>query len=118
MKIKRIITITAIAFAFSNSIFSQVGIGTTNPASSAELDVTSTTKGFLPPRMTFLQRNAINSPATGLIVYCTNCGSNGELQVFNGSAWTNVSGSIAATGQLLLACLHQMVEHLYLWHII
>ena len=96
MKIKRIITITAIAFAFSNSIFSQVGIGTTNPASSAELDVTSTTKGFLPPRMTQAQRIAIATPAAGLIVWCTDCGSAGELQVNNGTTWTNMVGATAA----------------------
>ncbi|MEY3425743.1 MAG: hypothetical protein RL679_1101, partial [Bacteroidota bacterium] len=45
MHIKRIITLTALVFAFSSSIFSQVGIGTTTPNASAELDVTSTTKG-------------------------------------------------------------------------
>ena len=39
---------------------------------SAALDITSTTKGFLPPRMTLTQMNAI-TPATGLMVYCTDC---------------------------------------------
>ncbi|MFY8165296.1 MAG: fibrobacter succinogenes major paralogous domain-containing protein, partial [Sediminibacterium sp.] len=55
--------------------FSQVGIGTTTPAASAQLDVTSTTKGLLPPRMTTSQRNAISNPANGLIIYNTtsNC---------------------------------------------
>ncbi len=48
-----------------------VGIGTTTPAASAALDITSTTKGFLPPRMTQAQIEVIESPANGLIVFCT-----------------------------------------------
>ena len=71
MKIKRIITLTALVFSFSSSIFSQVGIGTTNPHASAELDVTSTSKGFLPPRMTTTERGLISSPATGLLIFNT-----------------------------------------------
>ena len=48
-----------------------VGIGTTAPAASAALDVSSTAKGLLPPRMSQFQRNAIASPAPGLVVYQT-----------------------------------------------
>ena len=48
-----------------------IGMGTTSPNTSSILDLTSTEKGFLPPRMTNAQRTAITSPATGLIVYCT-----------------------------------------------
>jgi hypothetical protein len=97
MKIKRIITFTVLAFSFSSSLFSQVGIGTITPNASAELDVTSTTKGFLPPRMTQAQRNAIAIPvAAGLQVWCTNCGTSGELQVYNGTTWTNMIGGGAA----------------------
>ena len=77
--------------------FSQIGIGTTTPNSSAVLDLTSTTKGFLPPRMSSAQKIAISSPATGLIVYCNNCGDNGEMQVYNGVAWINFSGAASAT---------------------
>jgi hypothetical protein len=46
-----------------------VSIGSTTINSSAQLQMTSTTKGFLPPRMTSVQRNAIATPAAGLIVY-------------------------------------------------
>jgi hypothetical protein len=46
-----------------------VGIGTATPNASARLQVDSTTQGFLPPRMTSVQRNAIATPAAGLIVY-------------------------------------------------
>jgi uncharacterized protein (TIGR02145 family) len=74
----------------------QVGIGTVIPNTSAVLDITSTNKGFLPPRMTAVQRDLISAPAQGLVVYCTNCGTNGELQVYNGTTWTNIVGGAAA----------------------
>jgi hypothetical protein len=62
---------------------SSVGIGET-PVSSAILDVASTTQGFVEPRMTAAQRNAITSPVAGLQVYDT---STNKLQVYNGSSW-------------------------------
>lgn len=55
---------------------------------SAILDVKSTEKGFLPPRMTEAQMNAIGSPAEGLIVYCTNCNPKGPYY-FDGINWVN-----------------------------
>jgi uncharacterized protein (TIGR02145 family) len=68
-----------------------VGIGTTTPNASAQLDVSSTNSGFLPPRMSFIQRNAIANPAAGLIVYCTDCGIRGEMQFFDGQQWVQMS---------------------------
>lgn len=53
---------------FSVKLFAQSGIGTVTPHASAKLDVSATDKGFLPPRMTASQRNAIATPATGLLV--------------------------------------------------
>ena len=53
------------------SLFAQVGINTLDPNSSAALDIVSTDKGILIPRMTTIQKNAINTPAEGLIVYDT-----------------------------------------------
>ena len=47
----------------------QVGVGTSSPDASAVLEVASTTRGFLFPRMTEAQRLAIGAPATGLMVY-------------------------------------------------
>jgi len=76
--------------------YSQVGIGTTNPNVSAALDVTSTTQGLLPPRMTYIQRNIITTPAAGLQVWCSDCGANGEMQVFNGAIWINMIGNSAS----------------------
>ena len=81
--------------ALSLSSFAQVGIGTPTPDSKAALDITSTTQGFLPPRMNITQRNAIASPPTGLIIYCTDCGV-GEPEYYNGTAWVNMIGSTAA----------------------
>jgi hypothetical protein len=76
--------------------FSQIGIGTTNPDNSAILDVTSTSKGFLTPRMTHAEKTAIIAPATGLILYCSDCSSSGELQIFNGTSWVNMIGGSAS----------------------
>ncbi len=64
-----------------------VGIGTTTPHAAAALDVSATTKGFLPPRLTTAQRDAIGSPAAGLQVFNT---STGKLNVWNGSAWVEM----------------------------
>jgi len=67
-----------------------VAIGTTTPAASSILDVTSTTKGFLPPRMTTTEINAIVSPAAGLVVYNTTLA---VLCFYDGTAWKKVSHS-------------------------
>jgi hypothetical protein len=81
--------------AFSNFQFNvttgRLGI-TSNIASansfnaSAQLQVDSTTAGFLPPRMTQAQRTAIASPAVGLIVYCTDATEG--LWIYKSSGWT------------------------------
>jgi hypothetical protein len=63
-----------------------VGIGTTTPNNSALLDITSTTRGFLPPRMTTAQRDAIASPAAGLVVYNS---TTNKHQGYNGSTWND-----------------------------
>ena len=83
--------------SISKTILSgSVAIGINSPDASAKLDVSSTSSGFLPPRMSNAQRNAISSPVAGLTVWCSNCGTNGEMQVYNGTAWTNMIGGTAS----------------------
>ena len=68
--------------------FSQIGINTETPDSSSALEVASNTQGFLPPRMSYDQMKAINNPAQGLMIYCTDCTDElGYLVVFNGEIW-------------------------------
>jgi Collagen triple helix repeat (20 copies) len=82
----------------ANAVFTggSVGIGVDPPSTTAALDVTSTTKGLLAPRMTTMQRLAIASPANGLIVYDTDIKS---LQVYDavGGVWTQLAAT-ATTG--------------------
>jgi hypothetical protein len=68
----------------------QVGIGTETPNASAILDITSTNRGLLLPRMTTTQRNAIASPVAGLTIYNTtsNC-----MNIFNGAGWNELCGT-------------------------
>lgn len=76
---------------FTTTLFAQVGIGTTAPAAGAALDVTSTTKGILVPRMTQAQRNLIASPATSLLIYQTD--ATPGFYYYNGSAWVSFASS-------------------------
>jgi hypothetical protein len=86
----------------SSAVFTtgSVGLGVDPPSSTAELDVTSTTKGLLAPRMTTAQRLAITTPANGLIVYDTQLVS---LEVYDavGAVWnqladTSTTGSVTS----------------------
>jgi hypothetical protein len=73
--------------------------GTADAAASSLLEITSTTKGFLPPRMTTAQRNAIASPASGLEV--TNTSLQNHPNFYNGTAWLGTNqqvGNEAITG--------------------
>lgn len=65
-----------------------ITIGTTTDIASSKLTVESTTQGFLPPRMTTTQKNAIATPATGLVVYDTTLG---KLCVRGASAWETIT---------------------------
>ena len=62
-------------------------LGATTANASAIFDITSTTKGFLPPRMTTTQKNAIASPAAGLVLYDS---TTNKLQCYNGSTWNDL----------------------------
>jgi len=103
----------------SASTYAQTGIGTTTPDPSAQLEVSSTTKGFLPPRVTAEQRDNISNPATGLIIYNTTTNTLeykiasgwvsyqdtsdgttvGDMQYWNGTSWVSISSG--SEGQVL-----------------
>ncbi|MBK9254520.1 MAG: DUF3494 domain-containing protein [Saprospiraceae bacterium] len=86
------------SFLLSVGLIAQVGIGTVNPDNSAVLDLYSTEKGFLLPRLSTLQRDAISNPANALMIY--NISSN-EVQVNTGSpespVWSNGTGNVNST---------------------
>jgi len=65
-----------------------VGIGTATPNASAILDAQSTTKGVRFPNMTTTQKNAVSSPAAGLVVFDTTLA---KLCVYSGSAWQTIT---------------------------
>lgn len=81
--------------------FGTEGLGSTTVASSI-LSLTSTTLGFLPPRMTTAERDLISSPATGLFIYNTSTGVN---NYYNGTLWVAIAagGTINAGTQFQLA---------------
>ena len=97
MKMMKVIYVTVMMLVFTGSMFAQsVGINDngSSPNSKAMLDVSSTTKGFLPPRMTTGEIIAITSPPEGLMVYNTTIHS----QVFyNGTNWKKTDGTYMIT---------------------
>ena len=90
--------VAVLAAKGSNGVKIALGVTDTYSA-SALLELESTTKGFLPPRMTSTQRDAIASPATGLSIYNTTTNTN---DIYNGTAWSALaSGNIyTANGTL------------------
>lgn len=94
MKIKYI-SLLIIFISFHG--FSQIGIGTVTPANSSELEVSSTTKGVLIPRMTAAQKNAIASPANGLLVFQTDGATGLYFYDTTSTSWK----SIASDGWVL-----------------
>jgi hypothetical protein len=85
---QKLVLIILVSLVSHLSDAQNVGIGTQSPHASAVLDVSSTNKGMLAPRMNTSQRTAIASPAKGLLVYDTDVNS---LFHYNGSAWANLS---------------------------
>jgi hypothetical protein len=76
-----------------SNLFCQVGIGTTTPASSAALEISSKSRGLLPPRMTLTEINNISSPVEGLFVYNL---SSKCFQYYNGVKWSECLGQVPA----------------------
>ncbi|MDO6622487.1 hypothetical protein Q4509_06425 [Oceanihabitans sp. 1_MG-2023] len=81
-----ILTLTAF-ISFNYSALSQVGIGTLTPDASSMLDLSSTEKGMLAPRMTSAERTAISSPANGLLVYDI---TENAFYFFKSGTWTKM----------------------------
>ncbi|MFA4826457.1 MAG: hypothetical protein WC593_15005 [Methanoregula sp.] len=67
-----------------------VGIGTAAPNGAALLNLSSTTKGFLPPVMTTAQKNAVATPPAGLMIFDSNLA---KLCVYTGAAWETIVSS-------------------------
>jgi len=105
---KLLLSVALISSCFSAVMHAQTGIGTQTPDPSAALEIKSidNNKGLLIPRMTTIQKNAISSPATGLLVYDTtsNClaQNNGTPALPNwiclGSSTAPVWGLVGNTG--------------------
>ena len=95
-------TLALATLFFASTANAQVGVGV--PAGdihpSAELEVKSTTKGFLPPRMTNAERNSIATPATGLLIYQTDAVANNPagLYFYDGISWKNGIGAQGEVG--------------------
>lgn len=89
--IKHVLLIALLSLSLPSTMRSQILISNTSgiPDSSAMLEVKSSERGLLPPRMTASQRDAIVEPAPGLMIYCSDCL---EMQMFNDTAWTNMIG--------------------------
>ncbi len=102
MKFNLIQTLSVFCLFCINVSNAQVGIGVPaeNIHPSAELEVKSNTKGFLPPRMTKAERDAIVAPAPGLLIYQTDGGANNTagLYYFDGTAWKNGIGAQGSQG--------------------
>lgn len=75
-----------------NVSFAQIGIGTSSANSASVLDVTSTSKGMVYPRMTNTQMLAITSPANGLMVFNTDAGA---LYCYNGTSWMSKESKVS-----------------------
>jgi hypothetical protein len=71
---------------FMNAQGTSFGKGS-GAATSSIVEIASTTKGFLPPRMTTTQKNAIASPAAGLVLYDS---TTNKLCCYNGSTWNDL----------------------------
>ncbi|MGY0426518.1 MAG: hypothetical protein ACWIPI_06775, partial [Polaribacter sp.] len=96
---KNILLLTLL-LVFCTVATAQVGVGTETPDKSAVLDVTSTDKGFLPPRLSFDQIKAISTPPAGLIIYCTDCSPKG-IYIYNNSIYTDGNYKHLPTGSTL-----------------
>ena len=97
---KKLLLTLIIIVATALSGFAQVAVNTdgSTPNSSAMLDVQSSTKGMLIPRMTQTQRTAIASPETGLMVYQTDATTG--FYFYNGTVWTQLTDALSSAQKI------------------
>lgn len=81
-----------IGFFSIGQTWAQIGIGTTTVHQSAIVELKSTDKGFLPPRMSFYEMEAIINPATGLVVYNS---TEAYLNFYDGTCWRSINNNYA-----------------------
>ena len=125
MKTIRTLVLASIIFPLAPAFGQSVGINTdgSSPDASAMLDVSSTTKGLLIPRMTDSERTAISSPAIGLMVYDT---TESIIYFYTGSKWQRLDAVAVGddssdvptspyTGQLYLDTSNSSDNKLYIY---
>jgi hypothetical protein len=71
----------------------QIQLGDENIELVSTAGIVSSGKGFLAKGINASQRDAINNPQAGLIIYCIDCGNDGEIQFYNGTIWKNINGN-------------------------
>lgn len=89
----RLLALTIFVLILNNTFAQRVGVGTNTPDPSAELDVTSTDKGVLIPRVNIADlstANPITNPATSLLVYNTNNTTGNGFYMWDGSKWVKL----------------------------
>lgn len=108
MNIKRLIVILILC---TNGLYAQTGIGTTTPNAAAKLDVSSTTKGFLPPKVALTATNSFDpitglsgstalATAAGLLIYNTATAGTAPNNVvpgyyyWNGTMWIQIANGL------------------------
>jgi len=87
---KFVLLIAVLAYCVQAAAQVSISVDTSGPDPSAMLDVQSTNKGLLPPRMTLVQRDGILSPAWGLQIFATDCN---DMQFYNGFGWIPMSNT-------------------------
>jgi hypothetical protein len=107
-----------------------LGIGTSSPNSASLVEMSSTTRGFLPPRMTYLQRSALLNPPSGLMVFCSDCNQDGTgvVCIYEGGNWKTIpltcmvpasppaGSNVQTSGQIIWNWSTTPIANGYKWH--